>query len=307
MRRARADEVESLSDLAHASKAHWGYSRQFMQACRTELTIGSDYLLEHLVWVLELEAGPVGFYSLEKLFESRVELGHLFVTPEQISQGFGRVLMDHAIAEAKRLGCETLVIQADPNAERFYAGCGASTVGAEVSASIPGRLLPLMEIERSRSNSEPSMTNPRVDPTDHLEILDLISEYARCFDSEDLVAFSNLFTEDGSLSTPIGGGTTPAGVCEWAEQRWESLRKEGVEPRHIQTNTQLTPIGPGGVQGTTQLLLIWLNATDGTAQLKGASRYDDEFRNTAAGWRFHRRSIGSSEPFPNTAPPKETP
>ncbi|MBW2292764.1 MAG: nuclear transport factor 2 family protein [Deltaproteobacteria bacterium] len=103
-----------------------------------------------------------------------------------------------------------------------------------------------------------------LDPKDHLEILALVSE-----------------------------GSTRAGIREWAETRWSSLRKEGVSPRHFQTNTQLTKTAPGTVRGTTQLLLVWLTSPDGAAQLKGVARYDDEFRHTSEGWRFHRRSIGS--------------
>ncbi len=40
----------------------------------------------------------------------------------------------------------------------------------------------------------------------------------------------------------------------------------------------------GAVLGTTQLLLLWLSTSDGSAQLKGVARYDDEFRNSYRGW-----------------------
>lgn len=146
IRRARASEFETLSDIAYESKAHWGYTREFMLACREELTITAAYILEHLVCVLEWGHEPVGFYSLEKCSESRVELGHLFVIPDQIGRGRGRALIFHALAEAKHMGFETLIIQADPNAEAFYLECGASTRGSRASASIPDRVLPLLEI-----------------------------------------------------------------------------------------------------------------------------------------------------------------
>ena len=35
---ARADEHEEMSSLALRSKSHWGYSAEFLQACRAELT-----------------------------------------------------------------------------------------------------------------------------------------------------------------------------------------------------------------------------------------------------------------------------
>ena len=75
------------------------------------------------------------------------------------------------------------------------------------------------------------MTPPgdlELDPKDHLAILDLISEYAHCFDSGEIEAFAELFTVDGSLTTPVGEGTTRAGVREWAEHLAKSgSRKPG--------------------------------------------------------------------------------
>lgn len=44
-------------------------------------------------------------------------------------------------------GYRVLVIQGDPHAASFYHACGAKQIGAKVSASIPGRMLPLLEIE----------------------------------------------------------------------------------------------------------------------------------------------------------------
>ena len=44
-------------------------------------------------------------------------------------------------------GYRVLVIQGDPHAATFDHACGAKQIGAKVSASIPGRMLPLLEIE----------------------------------------------------------------------------------------------------------------------------------------------------------------
>ena len=143
------------------------------------------------------------------------------------------------------------------------------------------------------------MTQPsdyELEPKDHLEILDLISEYSRTFDSEDLEAFANLFTATGSLATPVGGGTTRASILEWARARWKDNRKEGVSPRHFQTNTQLKRTGPNEVVGTTQLLLVWLSSQSGAAELKFVARYEDEFQKTTEGWRIQHRSIGMNAP-----------
>ncbi len=71
----------------------------------------------------------------------------MFVEPDHIGHGFGRELMRHAIARAGEAEhVERLVIQADPNAARFYESAGAVRIGERASDSIGGRMLPLYEI-----------------------------------------------------------------------------------------------------------------------------------------------------------------
>lgn len=146
IRAARRDEAAALSDLAFRSKAYWGYPREFMEACREELSITELELHEHAAHVLECDDLVVGFYALEHVSEEAVELLHLFVEPSHIRGGFGRALVKHACAAARAGGYRTLVIQSDPHATRFYESMGANVVGSRASASIPGRTLPLLEL-----------------------------------------------------------------------------------------------------------------------------------------------------------------
>jgi GNAT superfamily N-acetyltransferase len=145
-RAARADECERLSDLAFRSKAYWGYSPDFMQRCRAELTISPEFLADSVVEVLEVAGEIAGFYSLERVSLEVAELGHLFVEPGLIRRGHGRRLLERAARTALGLGFRVLRIQGDPNAERFYRSSGARRVGVQPSASIPGRELPVFEL-----------------------------------------------------------------------------------------------------------------------------------------------------------------
>ena len=152
-----ADATE-LSELAFRSKAHWGYSTEFMQACRRELTvtpasIAGDEIL-YVVAVIQQELA--GFYALEDLANTRIELGALFVEPNQIGKGIGKQLVTRAKAHAIKLGARSLTIQGDPHSLEFYRAAGASVIGDMESGSIPGRFLPLLEI--------PLVTNDRVAP-----------------------------------------------------------------------------------------------------------------------------------------------
>ncbi|WP_437965595.1 GNAT family N-acetyltransferase [Sorangium sp. So ce260] len=150
IRAALPEEAELLGALAFRSKAHWGYTREFMEACRAELSISPAYVAQHPTFVLLRGDEPLGFYTLEALNSTGVELGHLFVEPAEIGRGLGRALLAHAREEARARGYRVLVIQGDPHATPFYEACGARRVGEKPSASIPGRLLPLFELDLSR-------------------------------------------------------------------------------------------------------------------------------------------------------------
>jgi len=146
-RAARADECEWLSELAFRSKAVWGYPPDFMQRCRSELTINADSLADGVVEVMDVDGEIVGFYSLERVSVDVAELGHLFVEPLVIRRGNGRRLLERAARTARGLGFRVLRIQGDPNAERFYQNAGARRVGTRPSASIPDRELPVFELD----------------------------------------------------------------------------------------------------------------------------------------------------------------
>lgn len=137
-------EATPLSELALRSKAHWGYSDEFLDACRDELSVRPDSNCAY--FCAQLGDRIAGFYGLAPLDDNRVELEALFVEPEMIGHGVGRSLLEHAIARASNIGASRMLIQGDPHAEKFYCAAGAVRVGERQSGSIPGRTLPLFEI-----------------------------------------------------------------------------------------------------------------------------------------------------------------
>lgn len=142
LRPAAPGEETVLSDLAFRSKAHWGYDTAFLERVRLALEITDADVAEGGVVVAEQAgAGVVGFYRLAPAGD-RAELGHLFVDPPHIGTGLGARLYRHALDAARALGCRTVWLEADPNAEGFYRRLGAVTVD-EVE-TLPGRRLPIM-------------------------------------------------------------------------------------------------------------------------------------------------------------------
>ena len=151
LRIAQPDEASRISDLAFRSKAHWGYSQEFMDACRAELTYTSQAIARGDFVVADVGGRIVAFYALVPLSTDEIELDAMFVDPEQIGKGHGRKLIARAIRTAVQRRAKRLVIQADPNAEAFYLSMGARRIGTRASASIAGRQLPLLVIDLQAS------------------------------------------------------------------------------------------------------------------------------------------------------------
>jgi GNAT superfamily N-acetyltransferase len=146
LRPARPDEAEQLSDLALRSKAYWGYSDEFIEACRAELTYRPEQIESSRIVVAVAAEGVVGFYALAG--DPPVgELDGMFVDPDHIGNGAGGALFEHLLDAARQAGFTALQIGADPNAVGFYERHGAVRIGEEPSASIPGRMLPVLELD----------------------------------------------------------------------------------------------------------------------------------------------------------------
>jgi GNAT superfamily N-acetyltransferase len=146
LRSANPADAAALSNIAFKSKAHWGYSDDFMAACRDELTITPKACISGLIVVAEENSALVGFYQLGGK-PPIGELSDLFVTPELIGKGLGKILFLAARDHALRLGFATLSIHSDPNAEAFYLHMGAKKTGSSPSGSIHGRELPILEVD----------------------------------------------------------------------------------------------------------------------------------------------------------------
>ncbi len=156
VRAATNGDAAVVSALAIRSKAHWGYSDEFMKACREELTVTESQIesADYEFYICEAEGTIAGFYALRFLGNNDAELEALFVDPEMIGRGFGRTLIEHAKSRAIALGIRQIVIQGDPHARAFYEAAGGVRDGRRESISIPGRFLPIFRIEMSNDDGD---------------------------------------------------------------------------------------------------------------------------------------------------------
>jgi N-acetylglutamate synthase-like GNAT family acetyltransferase len=149
IRPARIEETSALLELCVRSKASWGYDEAFMVLVRIAFEGMQEQVAAANVWVATGADGAIaGVVALEPSEQPRtLDLDKLFVEPRRIRTGVGRALLTHAIIEATRRGADRLTILADPYAVGFYERYGARLIGEAPSDAIPGRSLPLYEIE----------------------------------------------------------------------------------------------------------------------------------------------------------------
>jgi GNAT superfamily N-acetyltransferase len=148
LRAATLADTSALTDLALRAKASWGYDAAFMEACREELTITPNMLAAWRFWVAELGGVVVGTVALDAEGQT-AQLEFFFVDPAHQGLGIGRALMTAFNAACRDLGFMRVEVDADPNAEAIYRRMGYHTVGYAPSGSIPGRMLPRMQLTLS--------------------------------------------------------------------------------------------------------------------------------------------------------------
>jgi GNAT superfamily N-acetyltransferase len=151
LRAARTDDAETLTDLALAAKASWGYDAAFMARCRDIMVISPDSLRRHPYYVIDNGAGDLlGFYGFD-LADGLLTLDWLFVAPEAQGRGLGRQLFDHAVTVARTRQFSYFQIISDPHAEAFYLKLGAVRCGSTASDLSPDRLLPVLRLDLFQS------------------------------------------------------------------------------------------------------------------------------------------------------------
>lgn len=147
-RQPNPEDAEALWQLALRSKQHWGYDDDFMDACREELKVSSEKLVDpkFVFRAGFVENRLAGFFCLEQLATGEGEIDALFIDPDFIGYGFGRIFWQDLLSTAKQYQLSCLSIASDPYAEPFYLKMGAEKVGEISSGSILDRVLPLMRI-----------------------------------------------------------------------------------------------------------------------------------------------------------------
>jgi len=146
---AREQDLSQASELCLRSKAHWGYDKPFIEACREELTLTPSDLANGQVAIAFADAEMVGVAHL-RIEGERAHLDKLFIEPSMIGHGIGNQMFDQVRDQSALAGAQEIHVTSDPQAVGFYEKLGFKRIGQEPSGSIPGRVLPLMSLPVSR-------------------------------------------------------------------------------------------------------------------------------------------------------------
>lgn len=130
--RAKPQDADALTEIAHAAKRHWGYPERWILSWRDILTMRPEFIATNVTYCAVEDSRAVGFYLLTNESDG-LHLDHLWISPHAMDRGIGRALFEHALEQTKSLGHRALKIEADPNAEGFYARMGARRVGVTVT------------------------------------------------------------------------------------------------------------------------------------------------------------------------------
>ena len=146
IRKARVEEAIFLSNLALRSKAHWGYSEEFIEACRPHIYVDKDYIEKWPVVVGVLNEKIIGFFSLKSIGEEN-RLDNLWIEPKFIKYGYGKILFNEAVKYARELEWNYFRLAGEPDAVLFYEKMGAALIGEIQSRLREDLFLPHMEIK----------------------------------------------------------------------------------------------------------------------------------------------------------------
>lgn len=140
------EDSEVLTEITKKSKAYWGYSDEQIENWSELLTITKNYIKTNHVYKLLDNDLPVAYYSYIYLNQKEVKLDNLFVLPNYIGTGLGKLLMNNFLDRIKDTEVEKIILDSEPNAEKFYEYFGFKKVG-QIKTSIKDRYLPIMELK----------------------------------------------------------------------------------------------------------------------------------------------------------------
>lgn len=140
---AQPEDAALLTATAYTSKKFWGYSDELMELWKEDLSISSEYIVNHKVVKVFEQETFAGFFAI-KIEDGNAELDHLWLDPIHIKRNFGRQIFEYLIRYLVSIEIHEMKLIAEPNAKGFYDKMGGKIIG-EFQSKISGRMLDIYE------------------------------------------------------------------------------------------------------------------------------------------------------------------
>jgi GNAT superfamily N-acetyltransferase len=124
IRLAEPSERSALEELQRRSSMHHPMYRSELAANPDAIHLPAEQIAEGLVRVAEQDGAVVGFAVLLECDDQACELDGLFVDPERLRCGVGRMLVEDAKRIARERGAVRIDVVANPQALAFYEAVG---------------------------------------------------------------------------------------------------------------------------------------------------------------------------------------
>lgn len=142
---AEKADASDLTGLCIRSKSYWKYGKKQMEDWKEDLTISENYIEENEVVKLIINRQLYGFYAYAPENNTDLKLNFLFIEPQYIGMGFGKMLVNDFLKRIKDSNYHRAIVDSDPNSEEFYFKQGFRVIG-RLETSVKDRFLPVMEI-----------------------------------------------------------------------------------------------------------------------------------------------------------------
>src|SRR5438445_2702203 len=116
----------------------WEEDRENIQAHPDAIEARAEDIRAERVRVAVGEGRLLGFSTVLATEEDRGELDALFVEPEVMRRGVGRMLLDDAVSIARERGLHRIEVTANPRAVAFYRRAGFVADGEVPTRFRPG-------------------------------------------------------------------------------------------------------------------------------------------------------------------------
>jgi catechol 2,3-dioxygenase-like lactoylglutathione lyase family enzyme/GNAT superfamily N-acetyltransferase len=136
VRRARDANVAEINQVIVASKSHWDSPESYLQAALPLLMIDESYLAEHLCFeIVDESSNVVCFFAVAEDSGEHV-LDHLWVRPDRLGLGIGRLACEHVFSLARRYRWPVLLVLPEPRAHGFYRKMGFEDTDMRVNSRV---------------------------------------------------------------------------------------------------------------------------------------------------------------------------